>query len=56
MKRIVQVDGRTLVFQGVLDFRSDRDHFYYTYTRRLLEGDRVIREKSWKETIPRDFQ
>jgi putative CocE/NonD family hydrolase len=56
MKRIVQVDGRTLVFQGVLEFRSDEGHFYYTYTRRLEEGDRVIREKTWKETIPRDFQ
>jgi hypothetical protein len=56
MKRIVQIDGRTLVWQGVLAFRSDRDNFYYTYTRRLLEGDRVIRERTWKETIARDFQ
>jgi hypothetical protein len=56
MKRTVQVGGRTLVFQGLLDFRSDRDHFYYDYTRRLSEGDRVIREKTWKEAIPRDFQ
>jgi predicted acyl esterase len=56
MKRIVEVGGRNLVWQGVLDFRSDTDHFYYAYTRRLLEGDRVIREKTWKETIARDFQ
>jgi len=27
----------------------------YTYTRRLLEGNRKIREKTWKETIPRDY-
>jgi putative CocE/NonD family hydrolase len=56
MKRTVEIGGRNLVFQGVLDFRSDRDHFYYSYTRRLLEGDAVLREKTWKETIPRDFQ
>ena len=56
MKRTVQVGGRNLVFQGVLDFRSDRDNFYYVYTRRLSEGDREIREKTWTETIPRDFQ
>ena len=56
MKRIVSVDGRTLEFHGVLDFRSDREHFYYRYTRRLLEAGRLIREKTWKETIPRDFQ
>ncbi|MBW2541282.1 MAG: CocE/NonD family hydrolase [Deltaproteobacteria bacterium] len=56
MKRAVQVGGRNLVWQGVLDFRSDRENFYYTYTRRLFEEDRKIREKTWKETIPRDFQ
>lgn len=56
MTRVVQIDGRTLEWQGVLDFRSDRDNFYYTYTRRLLEGERLVREKTWKETIPRDFQ
>jgi predicted acyl esterase len=56
MKRTVQIDGRNLVFQGVLDFRSDRENFYYTYTRRLFEEDQQIREKTWKETIPRDYQ
>ena len=56
MKRTVQIGGRNLVWQGVLDFRSDRENFYYIYTRRLFEGDREIREKTWTETIPRDFQ
>jgi putative CocE/NonD family hydrolase len=56
MKRIVQIEGRNLVWQGVLGFRSDRENFYYTYTRRLFEEDRLIREKTWKETIPRDYQ
>jgi predicted acyl esterase len=56
MKRVVQVDGRHLVWQGILDFRSDRENFYYTYTRRLSENGRLIREKTWKEIIPRDYQ
>ncbi|HEY5656984.1 MAG TPA: CocE/NonD family hydrolase, partial [Myxococcota bacterium] len=56
MKRVVQLDGRRLVWQGILDFRSDRENFYYTYTRRLFEAERLIREKTWKEAIPRDFQ
>lgn len=56
MKQIVDVDGRNLVWQGLLDIHSDRLNFYYTYTRRLLEGDRLVREKTWRETIPRDFQ
>jgi hypothetical protein len=56
MKRIVEVGGRSLVWQGVLDFRSDRENFYYTYTRRLFEGDALVREKTWQEAIPRDYQ
>ena len=31
-------------------------HPRHDYTRRLREGDTLLREKSWKETIPRDFQ
>ncbi|MBN1223371.1 MAG: hypothetical protein JXB23_08980, partial [Candidatus Aminicenantes bacterium] len=56
MKRIVQVGGRNLVWQGLLSFRSDLKHFYYEYTRKLFYGDRLIREKTWTEAIPRDYQ
>ncbi len=56
MKRIVKLEGRDLVWQGLLDFRSDRENFYYTYTRRLFEDDELLRAKTWKETIPRDYQ
>ncbi len=56
MKQIVRVGQRSLVWQGLLDFRSDLENFYYSYTRRLFEEDRLVREKTWNETIPRDFQ
>jgi hypothetical protein len=56
MQRIVRAGGRDLVWQGLLEFRSDAESFHYRYTRRLVEGERVIREKTWRETIPRDFQ
>jgi len=56
MKRVVQIEGRNLVWQGVLSFRSDLENFYYTYTRRLVEEGQLIREKTWNETIPRDHQ
>jgi hypothetical protein len=47
---------RTLKWEGLLDFSSDRDNFYYRYTRRLLQNGALLREKHWKETIPRDHQ
>jgi predicted acyl esterase len=51
---IVELDGRTLTVEGILSFTSDREDFFYTYTRRLLENGKLIREKTWEEAIPRD--
>jgi len=52
----VELPSRTLVWEGALVFRSDLENFYYTYTRRLLENGTLIREKTWRDTIPRDYQ
>jgi hypothetical protein len=51
----ILVDGRELLFEAVLDFHSDLENFYYLFTRRLFENGELLREKSWDETIPRDF-
>ena len=32
----------------------DRENLYYTYTRRELGNGKLIREKTWEETFPRD--
>ncbi len=50
----VELDDRTLVVEGDLSFTSDRETFFYVYTRRVLENGKLIREKTWKEAIPRD--
>ncbi len=50
------LEGRTLVWEGALVFRSDLENFYYTYTRRLFENGALVREKTWTDTIARDFQ
>ncbi len=52
----IEMDGRTLLFEGGLDFRSDAEDFHYEYFRRLTENGELVREKRWAETIPRDFQ
>jgi hypothetical protein len=49
----VELDDRTLTLEGDLSFTSDRENFYYTYTRRVLENGKLIRKKTWEETIPR---
>jgi len=52
----VELPGRKLTWEAELSLRSDSDNFYYTYLRRLSENGKVIREKTWTDTIPRDFQ
>ena len=52
----VILDERTLLWEAELDFSSDLENFYYQYFRRVSENGEVLREKSWQETIPRDYQ
>ena len=52
----VALEDRPLVWSAELLFESDRDNFYYTYTRKLSVDGEPVREKTWKETIPRDYQ
>jgi putative CocE/NonD family hydrolase len=52
----VELPGRTLAWEAELSFRSDTDNFHYSYRRRLLENGKLLREKTWTDSIPRDFQ
>jgi hypothetical protein len=52
----VELPGRTLLWEAELSFSSDRDNFHYSYRRRLSENGELKREKTWTDTIPRDFQ
>ena len=52
----VMLEDRVLLWEAELTFRSDLENFYYRYTRRLTRNGQVIREKTWTDTMPRDFQ
>ncbi len=52
----VKLKDRTLRFESVVVWKSDRDNFYYTGTRRLLKDGALVREKKWDQAIPRDHQ
>jgi putative CocE/NonD family hydrolase len=52
----VDMPNRALVWSVVLNLKSDEKNFYYHFERKLTENSRVIREKQWDETIPRDHQ
>jgi len=52
----VELPGRKLAWDAELVFSSDRENFHYSYVRRLSENGKPVREKTWKQTIPRDYQ
>jgi hypothetical protein len=52
----VQFPKRELHWHTEWDIRSDRTNFYYRFKKVLDENGKLIREKEWKETIPRDHQ
>ena len=52
----VMLKDRVLVWEAQLSFTSDLDNFYYRYTRKLEQDGELVREKTWTDTIPRDFQ
>jgi putative CocE/NonD family hydrolase len=52
----VTLKDRVLVWEAELSFTSDRDNFHYRYTRRLEKNGELVREKTWSDTIPRDYQ
>lgn len=52
----VETGKRALAWRYVFDLRSDVRSFYYEYTRTLSENGRVVRTKTWKETLARDHQ
>jgi uncharacterized protein len=52
----VKLKGRVLTWSVSLDLTSDQKNFYYSFQRKLTQGDRLVRSRSWKETILRDLQ
>jgi hypothetical protein len=52
----VTLPDRTLRWESRVQFRSDRQNFYYTGVRQLLKDGVLLREKAWEQTIPRDNQ
>jgi predicted acyl esterase len=52
----IQLSGHVLDIIGIVDFRSDAENFYFLYTKRIHQNGVLLREKTWRDTFPRDFQ
>ena len=52
----IELKGRVVIFESNVELRSDAKNLYYHYQRELLKNGRLIRTKTWNDTIPRDHQ
>lgn len=53
---VQKVRDRTLTWRGHLAVTSDSRAFHYSYTRELSVDGKLLRTRSWQESIPRDHQ
>ncbi len=51
----IQLPGGRVTLKTSIDVHSDSAAFHVTVTRRIYRDDRLVRERSWKESIPREF-
>ncbi len=49
-------NGRKLRLESAVEVRSDATHFHFTFTRRIFENDAQARERTWQESVAREFQ
>jgi putative CocE/NonD family hydrolase len=52
----IELPGRKIVLLTNGEIASDEKNFHLTFRRRIYENDKLLRNREWKETIPRDFQ
>jgi hypothetical protein len=52
----IDLPGRALRFDGQCNVTSDEKNFHIEVTRRLSENGKIVREKRWDKTIPRNLQ
>ncbi|MCZ8132730.1 MAG: CocE/NonD family hydrolase [Steroidobacteraceae bacterium] len=48
--------GQPVEWRGTTEVRSDPAAFEYRHVRQLLRDGKVVREREWKERVPRDHQ
>jgi hypothetical protein len=55
--RIVHpIAGHLVIYMQHSEVRSDETDFHYTARRWVTQNGKVVREKTWSETIPRSYR
>lgn len=51
-----ELEDRTIRMEQEVEFKSDENNFYLTFKRVVKLNGELLKEKTWQETFPRDFQ
>ena len=53
---VEELKDRTIRVEQEVEFKSDPENFRMIFIRRLKVNGKIMHEKHWDETFPRDFQ
>jgi hypothetical protein len=53
---VIEAQERRVELVTTAGIKSDRDAFHVVFTRQIYEDGELIRERTWEESIPRQFQ
>jgi len=45
-----------VIYYLSFDVLSDEKDFHVIFKREIFENDKLVRQREWQETIPRNFQ
>ena len=52
----IELPGRAIFLLTKVEITSDEKNFQVTFTRQVFENSLLLRQREWKETVPRKFQ
>lgn len=55
-QNVFTIDGRVIDLSTMARIESDATDFHVTFTKVLRENGRLVRERTWTESIPRRYQ
>jgi hypothetical protein len=53
--RRIEFKDRMIELRSTIDVHSDEKNFYVTVVRYAFENKELVRQREWKEAIPRKF-
>ena len=55
-QNVFTISGREIDLSTRSEINSDATHFHISFTKRLLQNGVVVKEKTWTDSIARNFQ